>query len=205
MHPPQMSPQTTRRYRTAKKIQAAAIDLAVRDGLANVTTEAIARHSGISTRTFFNYYPYKEAALVGPPPDYPADAVERFVAGTGRLIDDLDRLIEAHLLRFLDERQMLSHLFRLADTDPKLGALRNSAILARRAQMRELLSRRMPGADPQMIEILAAAIVAATNAATKQWLSGERDDFVATARDNLALILPAARMLDRVSAEAGRS
>ena len=49
-----MSPQTTRRFRTAKAIQAAAVELSVREGLANVTTEAIARHAGVSTRTFFN-------------------------------------------------------------------------------------------------------------------------------------------------------
>lgn len=106
-----MCPQTTRRYRTAKKIQATAIDLAVRDGLANVTTDAIARAAGISTRSFFNYYPYKEAAIMGPPPDYPADAIEQFVAAKGALIDDLNRMITAHLIRFVDDRQMMAHVW----------------------------------------------------------------------------------------------
>ena len=188
-------PQTTRRYRTAKKIQATAIQLAVRDGLANVTTEAIAREAGISTRTFFNYYPYKEAAMMGPPPDYPADASEQFAAGRGTLIEDLDRLITAHLTRFLDERDLLRNILALSTTDPKLDALRNSTILSRRAQMRELLRRRCPDARPPQIEILAAAIVAATNAATKAWASGEVDDFIATARENLTMIQPAAAML----------
>ncbi|MFC3630750.1 TetR/AcrR family transcriptional regulator [Paracoccus angustae] len=192
-----MMPHMTRRYRTAKKIQAAAIRLAVRDGLANVTTEAIAREAGISTRTFFNYYPYKEAAMMGPPPDYPAEASEQFVAGTGTLIEDLGRLITAHLSRFLDERELLVHILALSDTDPKLDALRNSTMLSRRAQMRELLRRRCPAARPAQIEILAAAIVAATNAATKAWTSGEADDFIAAALENLSLIQPAAEMLGR--------
>ncbi|WP_306751193.1 TetR/AcrR family transcriptional regulator [Paracoccus actinidiae] len=185
----------TRRYRTAKKIQATAIQLAVRDGLANVTTEAIAKEAGISTRTFFNYYPYKEAAMMGPPPDYPADASEQFVNGAGTMIEDLDRLITVHLTRFLDERELLAHILALSNTDPKLDALRNSTILSRRAQMRDLLRRRCPDAKPAQIEILAAAIVAATNAATKDWASGEVDDFVAAARENLSLIQPAAGML----------
>ena len=187
-------PHMTRRYRTAKKIQATAIQLAVRDGLANVTTEAIAKEAGISTRTFFNYYPYKEAAMMGPPPDYPADASEQFVNGQGTMIEDLDRLITVHLTRFLDERELLAHILALSNTDPKLDALRNS-ILSRRAQMRDLLRRRCPDAKPAQIEILAAAIVAATNAATKDWASGEVDDFVAAARENLSLIQPAAGML----------
>ena len=188
-------PHMTRRYRTAKKIQATAIQLAVRDGLANVTTEAIAKEAGISTRTFFNYYPYKEAAMMGPPPDYPADASEQFVNGAGTMIEDLDRLITVHLTRFLDERELLAHILALSNTDPKLDALRNSTILSRRAQMRDLLRRRCPDAKPAQIEILAAAIVAATNAATKDWASGEVDDFVAAARENLSLIQPAAGML----------
>ncbi|QBX34562.1 TetR/AcrR family transcriptional regulator [Paracoccus liaowanqingii] len=192
-----MSPFETRRYKTAKRIQAAAVDLAVRDGLANVTTEAISRHAGISTRTFFNYYPYKEAALMGPPPDYPPAASDAFVAGTGRLIDDLGALIEKHLSRYLGEREMIGHLLALSDKDPKLEALRNSAMLARRAQMRALLHRRLPGTDERMVEILAAAIIAATHAATKDWVSGQRPDFIAAAHENLSLILAAAEMLDK--------
>ena len=129
-----MSPLETRRFKTAKKIQAAAIELAVRDGLPNVTTEAIARHAGISTRTFFNYYPYKEAALMGPPPDYPPEASEIFIAGKGRLIEDLGLLIEAHLARYLNERELIGAMLALSDKDPKLEALRNSAMLARRHQ-----------------------------------------------------------------------
>jgi len=190
-----MSPQNTRRFRTAKTIQASAIELAVRDGLANVTTEAIARHAGISTRTFFNYYPYKEAALMGPPPDYPPEASDKFVNAKGRLIDDLGALISAHLARYLNEREMIGQMLSLSDSDPKLDALRNSAMLARRAQMRALLHRRLPGSDERVIEILAAAIIAATNAATKDWVAGNRDDFIAAAHENLSLILVAAEML----------
>ncbi|WP_295046190.1 TetR/AcrR family transcriptional regulator [uncultured Paracoccus sp.] len=184
----------------AKKIQATAIRLAAQDGLANVTTEAIAKEAGISTRTFFNYYPYKEAAMMGPPPDYPVEASEQFVAGNGTLIEDLDRLMAVHLARFLDERELLAHILALSDTDPKLAALRNSTILSRRAQMRDLLRRRCPDARPAQIEILAAAIVAATNAATKDWASGEVDDFIAAARENLALIQPAADLLSKAPA-----
>lgn len=190
-----MTPHTSRRFRTARKIQASAVALAAQHGLANVTTEEIAREAGISTRTFFNYYPYKEAALMGPPPDYPIDASERFVAGTGPLMPDLERLIEAHLTRFLGDREMVGHIHRLAATDPKVGALYSSSVLARRAQMRELLGRRLPDTDRRLVEILAAAVVAATNAATTEWVSSGREDFIAIARGYLSLIVPAAELL----------
>lgn len=63
--------------------------------------------------------------------------------------------------------------------------------------MREMLQRRLTDSDPRIIEILAAAIVAATNAATKDWASGKVDDFVAAACENLSLILPAAQLLSQ--------
>ncbi|MBK4217790.1 TetR family transcriptional regulator [Paracoccus caeni] len=194
-----MSASSSRRFRTAKRIQAKAVELAIRDGLTNTTTEAIARESGISTRTFFNYYPYKEAAIMGPPPDYPAEAAEQFVAAKGRLIDDLNVFIAAHLRRFLDERQMVKHIFELALTDAKLIALRNSAILARRSQMHELLARRMPSVDEVQIEILSSAIIAATNKATKDWANGQIDDFTAAALKNIQAILPSADLLNKQS------
>lgn len=190
-----MSSQDSRRVRTLKRIQATAIRLAIAEGLNNITTETIAREAGISTRTFFNYYPYKEAAIMGPPPDYPAEAAERFVAGRGRLIDDLHMLIAAHLGRFVDERDLVADMLRLSETDQKLLALRQNAVLARRAQLSEMLRRRMPTIRPAMAEILAAAIVAATNTATVDWAMGAREDFLEAARENLDMILPAATML----------
>ncbi|WP_372799856.1 TetR/AcrR family transcriptional regulator [Paracoccus seriniphilus] len=191
-----MSPQTSRRFRTARRIQAAAVALASRHGLANVTTEAIAQRAEISTRTFFNHYPYKEAAIMGPPPDYPADAAERFASGTGRLIDDLNILIESHLSRFRGDREMVAQITQLASQDQKVAALFSSAILARRAQMRELLKRRLPDTDNRKIDILAAAIVGATNSATREWVTGPDDDLISLARSYLGLIIASAELLN---------
>ncbi len=191
-----MSSSSTRRYHTAKKIQSAAITLAVKNGLNNITTEAIACAAGVSARTFFNYYPYKEAALMGPQPDYPEDAAELFINGTGSLLTDLRELISVHISRFLHEREMLGHLLKLSETDPKLTALRNNAVLARRGKMAGLLQRRLPDTDPRMIDILASAIIAATNNATQSWALGVSEDFVEAAMENLSLILPAARLLE---------
>lgn len=191
-----MSPQTTRRTRTLKCIQATAIRLAVAEGLHNITTEAIAREAGISTRTFFNYYPYKEAAIMGPPPDYPVEATERFVIARGRLLDDLNIFMTAHLSRFLDERHLIADVLRLSETDPKLLALRQHSVLARRAQIAEMLRRRLPDLPPVMSQILASAVIAATNAATIEWAGDENVDLVAASHRNIAMILPAAMMLD---------
>lgn len=74
-----------RRQQTARDIQLATLDLAVKKGLENVTTEEIAATTGISTRTFFNYYTNKETAAVGAPPPFPRLQKKRYAAETDRL------------------------------------------------------------------------------------------------------------------------
>lgn len=132
---PVNKPDSSRKYRTAKKIQSVAVRLAAENGINTVTAEAIAREAGISTRSFFNYYPYKEAALLGPAPDYPVEAVERFVVARDALVLDLKELTRVHLARFVSERRQIRDILRLAETDPKLKALRQNNLLARRSEM----------------------------------------------------------------------
>lgn len=54
-----------RRERTWKAIHEAAVDLVKKKGLKQTTTDEIAEQAGISARTFFNYFPTKEDAVLG--------------------------------------------------------------------------------------------------------------------------------------------
>ena len=74
-----------KRRATSRAIQIAVVDLVAERGIDQVTVDDISRVADISPRTFFNYFPTKEAALVGDPPSLPApEIVEKFVtAGVG--------------------------------------------------------------------------------------------------------------------------
>lgn len=50
---------------TRHALERAAIELTLEHGLDNVTIEQIAEHADVSPRTFFNYFPSKEAAVLG--------------------------------------------------------------------------------------------------------------------------------------------
>lgn len=51
--------------RTAENIRSAALDLFERDGFDATTVDAIAAAAGVGRRTFFRYFPAKEAVLFG--------------------------------------------------------------------------------------------------------------------------------------------
>lgn len=54
-----------KRAQTADAIHVAAAELALERGLENATIEAITERADVSTRTFFNYFPTKEDAVLG--------------------------------------------------------------------------------------------------------------------------------------------
>lgn len=65
---------------TRGRLHRVALELVVAHGLDHVTIEQIAGGADVSTRTFFNYYPSKEAAVVGADPHLPQRLLATFVA-----------------------------------------------------------------------------------------------------------------------------
>ena len=62
---------------TRQAISAAALDLAVTHGPAAITVYDIAAAANVSCRTVFNYFPNKEAAILGVDPDRRNELLER--------------------------------------------------------------------------------------------------------------------------------
>jgi AcrR family transcriptional regulator len=89
-----------KRLATKRSIEFAVLELSRESGLDQVTVDDISRTADISPRTFFNYFPSKEAALIGDAPMLlEGDVVDSFVAGGARdgasVMDDLRILIKA--------------------------------------------------------------------------------------------------------------
>lgn len=58
-----------KKLETRETLAKVAVRLAVERGMENVTVDDIAAEAGVSARTFFNYFPSKEDAVLQPDPD----------------------------------------------------------------------------------------------------------------------------------------
>lgn len=120
---------TDRRAATRRQITAYARRLTAKSGLQGFTVEDLCEHAGISRRTFFNYFPGKEQAVIGEHGDGidPA-AVDAFLnggeAGTNgispTLLDDLLTLAAAHFEVIGLTPEEAGAFFAAAHREPKL-------------------------------------------------------------------------------------
>lgn len=69
-----------KKHETRHAIGSAALELALAHGPANVTVEDIAAAAAVSPRTVFNYFPNKDAAILGIDPSRRRELVEHLLA-----------------------------------------------------------------------------------------------------------------------------
>ncbi len=161
-----------RRKRTADTIRKAAVELALSDGLDNITTEMIAERAGISLRSFFNYFAFKEEALLPPPVALSDEKVEQFVNGSGPLLDDLADLLVAHFRQTEINRTQLRALLELSRTHPKLMFVKDQTFCRYEDQMGVVIARRLSvGPEDPRPRLMAATVAAAIRVGVSRWVA----------------------------------
>lgn len=94
MSEPILSVRARHKLETISMIHDIAVKLALEKGLVNAKVEDIAAATGISKRTFFNYFPTKEDAVLGlQTPSLPEGATERFNNATSDVITQAALLV----------------------------------------------------------------------------------------------------------------
>jgi AcrR family transcriptional regulator len=118
------SGREARRQATAHRISLCAQELTDGRGLDGFTMDQLAEACGVSRRTLFNYFPGKDAAVMGTHPSLDDTLLEQFAAGgpTGHLVDDIAVLVDA-LLEVKDINRDDVHRVRaLVLKEPRLMA-----------------------------------------------------------------------------------
>ena len=166
-----------RKIETRRLIQQSALELVRDRGIESATVEAICEAAGISQRTFFNYFAFKEAVFIVSPEPLPPAAVDRFVAGRGDLMQDLTDLMVAHAVemqRTHREGLLMREMMRtgaIAKLHPRLMPLQMAEFLKFDAQIQEVIGARLGlAADDHACVALAGAVLGANRGTVDRWM-----------------------------------
>ncbi len=165
---------------TRRALRNAALELVAERGFAQVTVEDIAEAADVATRTFFNYFPSKESAVIGadperieelrtsllarPPAESPLQALRwvtvEYAAAIDEEFDDLGEGRQAWFRRFCIVRE-----------DPDLlGAYVGHSCEVERSLVQALSARlgKDPAYDPYPA-LVTATVLAAVRVAALYW------------------------------------
>jgi len=168
--------------RTRDAIVSAALELFATKGYAETTIDEIAERADIAPRTFFRYFPAKEAVLFDGYDDQVDAAVAMLRARPAgetpyESLTAVLRSIAAELTRD-DKRELL--LAKFATENDRLFEHHRAVVMCRfEESVTEALNEREgEGADRLAIEAMVAAVLATFATAVRSWLrSGAKDDF----------------------------
>ncbi|MCB5161252.1 TetR/AcrR family transcriptional regulator [Marinomonas algarum] len=159
-----------RRLQTAQDIQRATLELINEKGVDNVTTLDISHHLGISQRTFFNYYPNKEAALMGPEMHIPTEMIDRFITCDGEYTDCLREFMQAHVLLIEPNRSELLVILKVAETHPRMSQIRLEKMVRMRDELSSILSKKWPLSSALSMNILSDILLSSCWSGIELWL-----------------------------------
>jgi AcrR family transcriptional regulator len=156
-----------RRRQTTQDIHEAALRLARERGYDNITIEQISAEAGVSQRTFFNYFPTKEAAVAYAPLEIPGDLAAEFISrGKARrsvVLTELISVIAEHLGQDPPSRRQTEDIRVVAFEHPNVLAAVLTTFEAFYASVAEMVAQRLGlrAAEevPQLIAGLALATV----------------------------------------------
>jgi AcrR family transcriptional regulator len=154
---------------TRRSLRRAALDLVAERGFAHVTIEDIAAAADVSPRTFFNYFPSKEAALFGADPEQIPDLRERIIqqapgqpaleALRAIMVSDA-QAVAAELSELTGDPAGWLRRMKAARTDPHLRAAQAARMSMVERAITESLAERLgtdPDADPYPALLAATA------------------------------------------------
>jgi AcrR family transcriptional regulator len=177
---PRTSLRERKKLATRRSLRRTALDLVAERGFANVTVDDIAEAADVSPRTFFNYFPSKEAALFGTDPDRVAELRQRIVqqAPGQPVLDVLRMVMVSDAQAVADELSELGgdpadwlRRIKEARTDPHLRAAHAAQMAMVERAITEGLAERL-GTDPERDPypgLLAATAAGAFRASMTFW------------------------------------
>ncbi|TFB73321.1 TetR/AcrR family transcriptional regulator [Cryobacterium glaciale] len=144
-----------KRLATRRAIQYAVLTLSRERGIDHVTVEDISRVANVSPRTFFNYFPSKDAALIGDAPGLAsAEDIEVFVAGgpDSDVLADLAVLLSKSLQRTEADREIHQLRRTVMKENAYLFGMRMATLRDFEDQLQQIIERRFRADAPAVAD-----------------------------------------------------
>ena len=180
--PEELGGREAKRERTYRRMEKAAVELALQYGSEHVTVEQICAASDVSARTFFNYFGSKEAALIGRGKPSPTPELrEQFLGGDGPLLSDLLRLMMASALANQPDVEMIRSKRRLYEAEPQLAIQAFARNTATRDEYLEIAKERIRLDEPTLADadvldearIATAVLMGVIHVVGNRWLESD--------------------------------
>jgi AcrR family transcriptional regulator len=190
-----ISRRTERKAATASRLTTLARRWTAERGLSGFTIEELCENAGVSRRTFFNYFPSKEEAVIGVDE---TEQAERFAAdfldlgsrGWPTVVDDLIRIAVEHVRETEHSLDEHAEFITAIGREPKLLARFMSVTREREQQIAELIAARegVPTSDPRAraaVQIVGAVLRGAGDSILDP---ADGRDFASAITDSLAAL-----------------
>ncbi|GMA27490.1 TetR/AcrR family transcriptional regulator [Arenivirga flava] len=183
-----------RQRRTRRALVDGARALTAEHGLAGFTVEQLCELAGVSRRTFFNYFPTKESAVLGVDPDWDEAFLERFrsIPAHDRLgpLDDLASLTVDAFAEMGTTRDEARTMVAAVRREPRILAAFIEQDRTQEQRLTDAIVDR-DGVDPLAARMTAVLLGAIVRTTAQQVFEGDGD--LAEFADVLRAHLDAAR------------
>ncbi|MFI7442993.1 TetR/AcrR family transcriptional regulator [Nonomuraea indica] len=155
---------------TREALRTAALRLALERGPDNVRVDDIAEAAGVSPRTYNNYFPSREHAIVAA---VTGEREARIAAAVTDRPDDVglaDAVVEAIVDQYTAPDEPARDALLLITTRPTLRDAYVEAASAIEHPLTDAIAERLGDTDPHTARVLAASVAAAVRLALQQWL-----------------------------------
>jgi len=142
-----------KRTATRRAIQRAALAVVRERGLDGATVDEIARVADVSPRTFFNYFPSKEDAILGDVPTLEGNPeIEWFIADRGQILPGLARVLVHSATLMTSDPELLTERREVSRLYPELGVRRMANVHRFELELAALAESRLRHEHPAMTD-----------------------------------------------------
>jgi AcrR family transcriptional regulator len=155
---------------TRRALHDAALRLVLERGIEHVTVEEISAAADVSVRTFFNYFPTKEMAVIGDVITVDADATAETIRSTATVLDGLREVALAVAGNTTSEREQVRMRWQVMERHPTLLPYMFSRLVDFERILASALAARTGGRPDDTYPQLGAAIAGtALRVAVRRW------------------------------------